>query len=65
LANKNVLNRQKAAAYFKRQIETVRTVVEVVNIADSNRQALGQGHIDFSKVVSGMKAIGFDRTIVL
>ena len=26
LANKNVLNRQKAAAYFKRQIETVRTV---------------------------------------
>ena len=26
LANKNVLNRQKAVAYFKRQIETVRTV---------------------------------------
>ena len=169
LANKNVLNRQKAVAYFKRQIETVRTVggdylivvpsavgksapmgrdtaedwkwgvesvcnltetaeengvtlvieplnryescivntaedalrfvkevnhrrvkalldtyhmnieeadlhqafltlhdwVEVVHFADSNRQALGQGHIDFSKVVSGMKAIGFDKTIVL
>ena len=26
LANKNELNRQKAVAYFKRQIETVRTV---------------------------------------
>jgi D-psicose/D-tagatose/L-ribulose 3-epimerase len=26
LANKNVLNRQKAVAYFKRQIETVRKV---------------------------------------
>jgi D-psicose/D-tagatose/L-ribulose 3-epimerase len=26
LANKNALNRQKAVAYFKRQIETVRTV---------------------------------------
>jgi D-psicose/D-tagatose/L-ribulose 3-epimerase len=27
--------------------------------------ALGRGHIDFRPVVSGMKAIGFDKTIVL
>ena len=44
---------------------TLHDWVEVVHFADSNRQALGQGHIDFSKVVSGMKAIGFDKTIVL
>ena len=31
----------------------------VVHFADSNRQGLGEGHIDFKKVVSGMKAIGF------
>lgn len=39
--------------------------VEVVHFADSNRQALGKGHIDFQKVVTGMKKIGFDKTIVL
>ena len=44
---------------------TLHDWVEVVHFADSNRQALSQGHIDFSKVVSGMKAIGFDKTIVL
>jgi sugar phosphate isomerase/epimerase len=39
--------------------------LEVVHFADSNRQALGRGHIDFQPVVSGMKQIGFDKTIVL
>ena len=44
---------------------TVRDCLEVVHFADSNRRALGRGHIDFRPAVSGMKAIGFDRTIVL
>jgi D-psicose/D-tagatose/L-ribulose 3-epimerase len=44
---------------------TVQDCLEVVHFADSNRRALGQGHIDFQPVVSGMKAIGFDKTIVL
>ena len=44
---------------------TLQDWVEVVHFADSNRQALGQWHIDFSQVVSGMKVIGFDKTIVL
>lgn len=44
---------------------TVRDSLEVVHFADSNRRALGRGHIDFRPVVSGMKAIGFERTIVL
>jgi D-psicose/D-tagatose/L-ribulose 3-epimerase len=44
---------------------TVRDCLEVVHFADSNRPALGRGHIDFQPAVSGMKAIGFDRTIVL
>ena len=44
---------------------TVRDCVEVVHFADSNRRALGRGHIDFRPVVAGMKAIGFDKTIVL
>lgn len=44
---------------------TVRECLEVVHFADSNRRALGRGHIDFRPVVSGMKAIGFNKTIVL
>jgi D-psicose/D-tagatose/L-ribulose 3-epimerase len=40
---------------------TVKDCVEVVHFADSNRRALGQGHIDFRPVVTGMKAIGFDK----
>lgn len=44
---------------------TVRECLEVVHFADSNRRGLGRGHIDFRPVVSGMKAIGFDKTIVL
>jgi D-psicose/D-tagatose/L-ribulose 3-epimerase len=44
---------------------TVRDSLEVVHFADSNRRAVGQGHIDFRPVVSGMKTIGFDKTIVL
>jgi sugar phosphate isomerase/epimerase len=44
---------------------TVRDCLEVVHFADSNRRGLGRGHIDFRPAVSGMKAIGFDRTIVL
>ena len=44
---------------------TVQDCLEVVHFADSNRRALGRGHIDFRPVVSGMKAIGFDKTIVL
>ena len=44
---------------------TVKDCVEVVHFADSNRRALGQGHIDFRPIVDGMKAIGFDKTIVL
>jgi D-psicose/D-tagatose/L-ribulose 3-epimerase len=44
---------------------TLHDWVEVVHFEDSNRQALGQGHTDFSKIVSGMKAIDFDKTIVL
>jgi D-psicose/D-tagatose/L-ribulose 3-epimerase len=44
---------------------TVRDCLEVVHFADSNRRALGRGHIDFRPALSGMKAIGFDRTIVL
>jgi D-psicose/D-tagatose/L-ribulose 3-epimerase len=43
----------------------VQDSLEVVHFADSNRRALGQGHIDFRPVVSGMKTIGFDKTIVL
>jgi D-psicose/D-tagatose/L-ribulose 3-epimerase len=44
---------------------TAKDCLEVVHFADSNRRALGQGHIDFRPVVAGMKAIGFDKTIVL
>jgi D-psicose/D-tagatose/L-ribulose 3-epimerase len=44
---------------------TLQNELEVVHFADSNRQALGRGHIDFQPVVSGMKQIGFDKTIVL
>jgi D-psicose/D-tagatose/L-ribulose 3-epimerase len=44
---------------------TVRECLEVVHFADSNRRAIGRGHIDFRPVVAGMKAIGFDKTIVL
>jgi D-psicose/D-tagatose/L-ribulose 3-epimerase len=44
---------------------TVRDCLEVVHFADSNRRALGRGHIDFRPVVSGMKSIAFDKTIVL
>jgi D-psicose/D-tagatose/L-ribulose 3-epimerase len=44
---------------------TVRDCLEVVHFADNNRRALGRGDIDFGPVVSAMKAIGFDKTIVL
>jgi sugar phosphate isomerase/epimerase len=44
---------------------SVQDCLEVVHFADSNRRALGRGHIDFRPIVSGMKAIGFDKTIVL
>jgi hypothetical protein len=44
---------------------TVQDCLEVVHFAASNRRAIGRGHIDFRPVVAGMKAIGFDKTIVL
>ena len=44
---------------------SVQDCLEVVHFADSNRRGLGRGHIDFRPIVSGMKAIGFDKTIVL
>ena len=49
----------------EKAFSTVRDCLEVVHFADSNRRALGQGHTDFRPVVSGMKSIGFDKTIVL
>lgn len=39
--------------------------IEVVHFADSNRQGLGRGQIDFEKIVSVMKEIGFNKTVVL
>ncbi len=39
--------------------------IEVVHFADSNRQGLGRGQIDFEKIVSIMKEIGFNKTVVL
>ncbi|MFC5587328.1 sugar phosphate isomerase/epimerase family protein [Sporosarcina soli] len=39
--------------------------IEVVHFADSNRQGLGRGQIDFEKIVSVMKEIEFDKTVVL
>jgi len=50
---------------IEKAFPTVQDCLEVVHFADSNRRALGQGHIDFRPVVSGMKTIGFDKTIVL
>ncbi len=32
-----------------------------LHVADSNRQAPGQGHLDFDAIISVLKAIGFDR----
>lgn len=39
--------------------------LEIIHVADSNRQALGRGHINFDEVISGIKSSGFDRTIVV
>jgi hypothetical protein len=39
---------------------TLHDWVEVVHFADSNRQALGQGHIDFSKVAVLGSSAGVD-----
>ena len=36
-----------------------------VHAADSNRQAPGRGHTDFSAVFQALNAVGFDGTIVL
>ena len=52
-------------ADVEKAFPTVQNCLEVVHFADSNRRGLGHGHIDFRPVVSGMKTIGFDKTIVL
>lgn len=44
---------------------TVKDVLEIVHVADSNRQALGRGHIPFKQVISGIQKAGFDGTIVV
>ncbi|MED0894435.1 sugar phosphate isomerase/epimerase family protein [Aneurinibacillus migulanus] len=44
---------------------TVKDVLEVVHVADSNRQALGRGHIPFNQVFSGIQKTGFDGTVVV
>lgn len=36
-----------------------------VHIADSNRQAVGEGHIDFKEVLTALKEIGYTRTLTL
>lgn len=44
---------------------TLKDHLEIVHVADSNRQALGRGHIDFSKFFSGVRQARFDKTIVV
>ncbi|MFY0779850.1 sugar phosphate isomerase/epimerase family protein [Peribacillus simplex] len=39
--------------------------LEIVHVADSNRQALGRGHIDFGKITSGINRSGFNGHIVV
>jgi D-psicose/D-tagatose/L-ribulose 3-epimerase len=41
------------------------SLIEIIHVADSNRQAIGRGHINFDKVVSAIKKIKFDKTIVV
>lgn len=45
--------------------EKLKDHLEIIHVADSNRQALGRGHINFEKVVSGIKKSGFNKTIVV
>lgn len=45
--------------------EKLKDYLEVIHVADSNRQSLGRGHIPFDKVLSGIKKSGFDKTIVV
>jgi D-psicose/D-tagatose/L-ribulose 3-epimerase len=39
--------------------------LEIVHVADSNRQALGRGHLDFGKITSGINRSGFNGHIVV
>ncbi|KMY50990.1 sugar phosphate isomerase/epimerase family protein [Peribacillus loiseleuriae] len=39
--------------------------LEILHVADSNRRALGRGHIDFGQFVSGMKKSDFTGYIVV
>lgn len=39
--------------------------LEILHVADSNRQSLGRGHINFEQFFSGSKKAGFDGTIVV
>lgn len=39
--------------------------ISYVHFADSNRQAPGQGHLDFQEIISALKAIGYDEFVTV
>lgn len=52
-------------ANFEEAFIKLKDWLEVVHFADNNRQGLGKGNIDFTKIVAAMKKIGFNKTVVL
>ncbi|MED4599130.1 sugar phosphate isomerase/epimerase [Paenibacillus validus] len=44
---------------------TVKDHLEILHVADSNRQALGRGHINFAPFVSGIQKAAFNGTVVV
>ncbi|WP_127490254.1 sugar phosphate isomerase/epimerase family protein [Paenibacillus ehimensis] len=44
---------------------TVKDHLEILHVADSNRQALGRGHINFAEFVTGYKQAAFDGMVVV
>jgi sugar phosphate isomerase/epimerase len=44
---------------------TVKDHLEILHVADSNRQGLGRGHINFEQFVNGIKKADFNGTVVV
>lgn len=48
--------------------ETIRTVgsrLRLYHLADSNRQAVGRGHIDFDAQMRALQDIGYDGPVIV
>lgn len=50
---------------FEGPFKKLKSVLETIHVADSNREGIGRGHIPFEEIAKTIKGIGYDKSITL